>query len=50
MPFKSKSQMRFLYATHPKIAAEFAKETSNEKKLPEKKKSPWVDMKKESEG
>jgi len=44
MPFKSKSQMRLMYAKHPKIAARWAKETKNEKKLPEKKKSPWMDM------
>lgn len=44
MPFKSKSQMRFMYAQHPKIAARWEKETKNEKELPEKKKSPWVDM------
>lgn len=46
MPFKSKSQMRFMYAKHPKIAARWEKETANEKDLPEKKKkkSPWVDM------
>jgi len=45
MPFKSKSQMRFMYAKHPKIAKRWAKETANEKDLPEKKsKSPWLDM------
>lgn len=46
MPFKSKSQMRFMYAKHPKIAKRWAEETPNEKKLPEtaKKKSPWMDM------
>lgn len=51
MPFKSKAQMRFMYAQHPKIAARWEKETKNEKELPEKKKkSPWVDMgKKEGE-
>ena len=36
MPFKSKSQQRFLFATKPSIAKEFAKETKNMKKLPEK--------------
>lgn len=43
--------MRFMYAKHPKIAKRWAKETENEKGLPEKKKkSPWVDMgKKEGE-
>jgi hypothetical protein len=46
MPFKSKSQMRFMYSQHPKIAARWEKETKNEKDLPEtaKKKSPWMDM------
>ena len=36
MPFKSKAQARYLFATHPKIAEEFAKKTSSIKKLPEK--------------
>lgn len=45
MPFKSKSQMRFMYAKHPKIAKRWSKETENEKDLPEnKKKSPWLSM------
>lgn len=36
MPFKSLSQMRLLYATHPKIAAKFAHETTKKQmeKLP----------------
>ncbi len=34
MPFKSKAQMRFLFAKFPKIAKEFAKKTK--KSLPEK--------------
>ena len=51
MPFQSKAQMKFMYSQHPKIAAEWAKETKNEKDLPEKKKSPWMDMgKKKEEG
>lgn len=37
MPFKSKSQQRFLFAKHPRIAKKFAKET-NFSNLPEKKK------------
>jgi hypothetical protein len=37
MPFESKSQQRYLFATHPKIAMEFAKKTKNIKALPEKK-------------
>lgn len=46
MPFKSKAQMRLLYAKHPKVAKKWAKETENEKDLPEKvkKKSPWLKM------
>lgn len=39
MPFKSKAQMRFMFANHPKIAMEFAAKTKDMKKLPEKKKS-----------
>jgi hypothetical protein len=34
-PFKSKAQARYLYATHPEIAKEFAEHTSSIKKLPE---------------
>ena len=51
MPFKSKSQMRFMYATKPKLAAKWEKETSNEKDLPEKKKqkSPRTSMGKKGE-
>ena len=37
MPFKSKSQARFLWAKHPKIAEEFAKKTPNMKALPVRK-------------
>ena len=41
MPFKSDTQRRYLYKFHPKIAEEFAKETVNMSKLPEKvKKKP----------
>tara|TARA_R100000030_G_scaffold56301_1_gene42388 strand:- start:330 stop:647 length:318 start_codon:yes stop_codon:yes gene_type:complete len=43
MPFQSKAQMRFLYATNPKLAEKFRKKTKKSlKKLPEKikKKSP----------
>ena len=36
MPFRSKSQQRYLFAKHPKIAKEFAKETEDIKSLPEK--------------
>lgn len=44
MPFQSKSQMRFLYATHPRIAKRWTKEQEKSKgkksfkALPEKKK------------
>lgn len=52
MPFKSKAQQRYLYATNPKVAERFSKETpaSAYKNLPEhvnkkkkKKKGPMVD-------
>jgi hypothetical protein len=38
MPFKSKAQQRYLYATEPKVAKKFSKEMSKEdwKDLPEK--------------
>ena len=36
MPFKSKAQSRYLFATEPKMAKEFAAKTPNMKKLPEK--------------
>ncbi len=36
MPFKSKAQRRFMYATHPKIAARWSKETPKKTKLPNK--------------
>jgi len=35
MPFKSKAQQRYLFATYPKIAKEFADETKDYKDLPE---------------
>lgn len=35
-PFKSKSQQRFMFAKHPKIAKEFAEETPDMKNLVEK--------------
>ena len=34
MPFKSKAQMRYLYANNPKVAEEFQKHTPEGKKLP----------------
>lgn len=36
MPFKSKAQQKFMFATHPKIAKRWAKETPNIKALPKK--------------
>ena len=33
-PFKSKSQMRYLYSQKPEIAKEFADKTTDYKKLP----------------
>ena len=37
MPFQSKAQMRFLYATNPKLAEKFRKKTKKSlKNLPEK--------------
>jgi hypothetical protein len=35
MPFKSKSQMRLLFAKDPEVAKEFAEHTPNIKALPE---------------
>lgn len=35
MPFKSKAQMRYLFAKHPEIAREFAEKTPDIKDLPE---------------
>ena len=35
MPFKSKAQQRYLFATNPKVAKEFAKATPNMKGLPQ---------------
>jgi hypothetical protein len=36
MPFRSKAQMRFLYAKHPVIAKRWAKETPSIKQLPKR--------------
>jgi hypothetical protein len=35
MPFKSKAQMRFMFARHPTIAKRWAKEYDTPKELPE---------------
>lgn len=41
MPFKSKAQQRYMFAVHPEMAKEWAKETPDFKSLPEKvKKKP----------
>jgi hypothetical protein len=37
MPFKSKSQMRWMFANHPEMAKRWAEHTDSVKKLPEKK-------------
>jgi len=39
MPFKSKSQQRYMFAKHPKIAKEWADKYGVSKNLPEKKKT-----------
>lgn len=36
MPFKSKAQQKFMFANKPKMAKQWAKETSDIKKLPDK--------------
>jgi hypothetical protein len=36
MPFKSRSQAKFMFAKKPKLAKEFASETPSIKKLPNK--------------
>jgi hypothetical protein len=36
MPFRSKAQRKYLFATNPKVARKFAAETPKGKKLPEK--------------
>jgi hypothetical protein len=36
MPFKSKAQQRFMFATMPKTAKKWAKKTSSTKRLPER--------------
>jgi len=35
MPFKSQAQRKFMYAKHPKLAAEFESKTPKGAKLPE---------------
>lgn len=40
MPLKSKAQARYLFATHPKVAQEFAAATPSFARLPERKSSP----------
>lgn len=36
MPFKSEAQRRFLFATNPKLAKEFAAKTPKGRKLPKR--------------
>lgn len=36
MPFKSRKQMKFLYAKHPKIAKKWSEEYGVSKSLPDK--------------
>jgi hypothetical protein len=36
MPFKSKAQMRWMFARHPEMAKRWAKETPSLKRLPER--------------
>ncbi len=36
MPFKSKAQERWMFATHPEMAKRWAKETPSQKALPAK--------------
>jgi hypothetical protein len=36
MPFKSKAQQKYMFATMPKTAKKWAKETPNLKSLPKK--------------
>lgn len=38
MPFKSKAQAKYMFANHPAMAKEWAKETKSIKSLPKKKK------------
>ena len=42
MPFKSDAQRRYLFARHPKVAAEFAAKTPTGAKLPERVKKSVV--------
>lgn len=35
MPFKSRAQVSYMFAKHPKLAKEFAKKTPSIKALPE---------------
>jgi hypothetical protein len=39
MPFKSKQQEKWMFATHPQMARQWANETPNPKALPKKVKS-----------
>lgn len=52
MPFDSKAQQRFLYATNKEVAEKFASEMKPKdyKKLPEKKEDKSKDKKKDKKG
>ena len=45
MPFRSQAQRAYMYAVHPKLAAEFQAETPKGTKLPEKVKDKSTDEK-----
>lgn len=49
MPFKSKAQMKWMYANHPQMAARWSEHTPDAKALPEKKKIRIVTKKKKNE-
>ena len=38
MPFKSKAQMKYMYANHPKIAKEWSEKYGTPQNLPARKK------------
>ncbi len=46
MPFKSKAQVGYMFANHPKIAKEFAAHTPSIKKLPQHVKTNRNSLKK----
>jgi hypothetical protein len=46
MPFKSKAQARYLFATNPEVAKEFAAHTKSIKSLPDHVKKSHTQQKK----